>query len=212
MSKDSFFFFSLFFLSLPFLVGQNKLVVNHDNKVEKVFDFLSNRKITIEPFYNISHEKFLELQKDAKKISGTDSSVSLLKNYIALSSFDQEVILFFKRNNIKYYFLSTNVPPPPGDILPATPSFVSQQTYLQPNPGLNIEAVWNLGYTGQNLTIHNIEFGFNKNHEEFNHTNCNIATGMTINSSASTSFTEHGTATMGVLFGHNGTYGISGII
>ena len=34
---------------------------------------------------------------------------------------------------------------------------------------------------------------------------------MTVNSSASTSFTEHGTATMGVLFGQNGIYGVTGI-
>lgn len=128
-----------------------------------------------------------------------------------LSRFDQEVIDFLEIKKIKYYIADTSIVPPPGDILPVTPSYVSQQTYLQSNPGLNVEAVWNLGYSGQNVTIHNVEYGFNKNHEEFNDTNCNIATGMTINSSASTSFTEHGTATMGVLFGHNGSYGITGI-
>ena len=211
MSKKNFFFFSLFFLAIPFLVGQNKLVIKLDSANTKVLNFLSTKRISIEPFYNIAQDKFLQLQKDAIKISGTDSSVKKLMNYMTLSNYDQEVMLFFLKNNIRFHLLNSTIVPPPGDILPQTPSFVSQQSYLQANPGLNVEAVWNLGYSGQNITIHNIEFGFNKNHEEFNDTNCNIATGMTINSSASTSFTEHGTATMGVLFGHNGSYGITGI-
>ena len=71
------------------------------------------------------------------------------------------------------YFSSNKIVPPPGDILPTTPNFIDQQSYLQANPGLNVEAVWNLGFTGQNITIHNIEYGFNKNHEEFNNSNCN---------------------------------------
>lgn len=211
MSKKYFFFFSLFFLAIPFLVGQNRLVINLDKEKTETFNFLTSKGISTKPFYDISQDKFQELQIDAIKISGTDSNVISLKNYLSISSFDQEVIHFLETNKIKYYLANATIVPPPGDILPVTPSFVSQQTYLQPNPGLNVEAVWNLGYSGQNITIHNIEFGFNKNHEEFNDTNCNIATGMTINSSASTSFTEHGTATMGVLFGHNGSYGITGI-
>ena len=211
MSKNYFFFFSFFFLAIPSLVGQNRLVVKLDKEKADTFNFLTSKGITTSPFYNIPQDKFLELQNDAVKISGTDSNVISLKNYLSLSSFDQDVIHFLEVKKIQYYLVNVTIVPPPGDILPVTPSFVSQQTYLQSNPGLNAEAVWNLGYFGQNITIHNVEFGFNKNHEEFNDTNCNIATGMTINSSASTSFTEHGTATMGVLFGHNGSYGITGI-
>ncbi len=212
MSKSIFFFFSLFFLAIPFSVGQNRLVINLDKEKTEIFNFLATKEITTSLFYNIPQDKFLELQNDAIKITGTDSIVTSLKNYLSLSSFDQEVILFLETKKIKYYIDdNTAIVPPPGDILPVTSSFISQQTYLQSNPGLNAEAVWDLGYSGQNITIHNIEYGFNKNHEEFNDTNCNIATGMTINSSVSNSFTEHGTATMGVLFGHNGTYGITGI-
>ena len=211
MGKKYFFFFSLFFLAIPLLVGQNKLVINLDKEKTETYNFFQSKGISTKPFYDISLDKFQELQNDAIKISGTDSNVISLKNYLLISSFDQEVIHFLETNKIKYHLANATVVPPPGDILPVTPSFVSQQTYLQPNPGLNVEAVWNLGFNGQNVRIHNVEYGFNKNHEEFNDTNCNIATGMTINSSASTSFTEHGTATMGVLFGHNGSYGITGI-
>jgi hypothetical protein len=211
MSKKYFIFFSFFFLSIPFSIGQNRIVLSLDKEKKETLNFLVSKGITTIPFYNIPQDKFLELQNDAIKISGTDSNVTVLKNYILLSRFDQEVIDFLEIKKIKYYIADTSIVPPPGDILPVTPSYVSYQTYLQANPGLNVQEVWNLGYSGQNVTIHNVEYGFNKNHEEFNDTNCNIATGMTINSSASTSFTEHGTATMGVLFGHNGSYGITGI-
>lgn len=211
MSKNYFLFFSLFFIAISFSFGQNQLIIKLDKEKTETINFLISKGISTIPFYNIPEDKFLKLQNDAIKISGTDSNVTSLKNYLSLTTFDQEVLNFLETKNIQYYLSDNTIIPPPGDILPVTPSFVSQQTYLQSNPGLNVEAVWNLGYSGQNVTIHNVEYGFNKNHEEFNDTNCNIATGMTINSSASTSFTEHGTATMGVLFGHNGSYGITGI-
>ncbi|MFY7988728.1 MAG: hypothetical protein ACOVNP_07600, partial [Flavobacterium sp.] len=157
MSKKYFFFFSLFFLAIPFLVGQNKLVINLDKEKTETYNFFQSKGISTKPFYDISQDKFQELQNDAIKISGTDSNVISLKNYLSISSFDQEVIHFLETNKIKYYLANATIVPPPGDILPVTPSFVSQQTYLQSNPGLNVQAVWNLGYSGQNITIHNIE-------------------------------------------------------
>lgn len=211
MSKNYFLFFSLFFIAISFSFGQNQLIIKLDKEKTEIINFLISKGISIIPFYNIPQDKFLKLQNDAIKISGTDSNVTSLKNHLALTTFDQEVLNFLETKNIQYYLSDNTIIPPPGDILPVTPSFVSQQTYLQSNPGLNVEAVWNLGYLGQNITIHNIEYGFNKNHEEFNDYNCNIAPGMDVNTSATASYTEHGTATMGVLCGNNGSYGITGI-
>ena len=211
LSKNYFFFFSLFFLAIPFSVGQNRLVINFDKEKTETFNFLTSKGISTVPFYDISQDKFEELQNDAVKICGTDSNIISLKNYFLLSSFDQEVILFLETKKIQYYVIDNSIVPPPGDILPVTPSYLSQQTYLQLNPGLNAQAVWNLGFSGQNVVIHNVEYGFNKNHEEFNDSNCNIAPGMDVNTSATSSYTEHGTATMGVLYGNNGSYGITGI-
>ena len=94
MSKSIFFFFSLFFLAIPFSVGQNILVINLDKEKTEIFNFLATKEITTSLFYNIPQDKFLELQNDAIKITGTDSIVTSLKNYLSLSSFDQEVILF----------------------------------------------------------------------------------------------------------------------
>ena len=201
----------ILFLSIHFANGQNSLVINLESNNHEVFNFINTKGYPIKAFYNISEEKYSTLEKDAIKISGSDLSIQKLKNYFLVSYYNQELLDYLKLKKVTFILTDNRIISPPGDILPATPSFISQQTYLQSNPGLNAEAVWNLGYTGQNITIHNIEFGFNKNHEEFNDTNCNIATGMTVNSSASTSFTEHGTATMGVLFGQNGIYGVTGI-
>lgn len=203
---------TIFFLfSISFLTGQNKLIVCLDIEKNEVVSFIDNNGFLIEPLYKISEENYKFLEQDALRISGTDFSVKKLKNYFIISNFNQFLIDFLSTRKIPFFAYTERIVPPPGDILPITPAYVSQQTYLLSNPGLNVQAVWNLGYSGQNITIHNIEYGFNKNHEEFNETNCHIATGMDVNSSATASYTEHGTATMVVLFGHNGTYGITGI-
>lgn len=204
--------FSIFlFFTIHLVKSQNSLVINLEGEKKEVVDYINAKGFTTKPFYNISEDKFLELERDAIKISGTNSNVKKLKNYFTVSNFNQELLTFLSSRKVPYSFTENRIILPPGDILPVTPSYVSQQTYLQANPGLNVQAVWNLGYSGQNVTIHNIEYGFNKNHEEFNDANCNIAHGMDVNTGASISYTEHGTATMGVLFGNNSSYGITGI-
>lgn len=204
--------FSIFlFFTIHLAKSQNSLVINLEGEKKEVVDYINAKGFTTKPFYDISEDKFLSLERDAIKISGTNSSVKRLKNYFIVSNFNQDLLAFLSSRKVPYSFTENRIIPPPGDILPVTPSYVSQQTYLQANPGLNAEAVWNLGYSGQNVTIHNIEYGFNKNHEEFKDANCNIAPGMDVNTGASISYTEHGTATMGVLFGNNGSYGITGI-
>ncbi|WP_396173241.1 S8 family peptidase [Flavobacterium sp.] len=100
---------------------------------------------------------------------------------------------------------------PPFDIAPVTPNFELFQTYLGANPGVNMTFAWNLNVTGSGIKIRDIEYGFNKNHEELHQINTFLATGMTINSAASVDFTEHGTATFGTVIGHKGLYGISGL-
>lgn len=203
--------FGVIFLFSSSSRSQNNLIINLVEKKKEVVEFMSQKRFANKPLYDISEEKYLALERDAISISGTDKNVKNLKNFIVLTSYDEELLKFLKEKKVVHYFLSNKIVPPPGDILPTTPNFIDQQSYLQANPGLNVEAVWNLGFTGQNITIHNIEYGFNKNHEEFNNSNCNITLGMDVNSSASVSYTEHGTATMGVLFGNNGSYGITGI-
>ena len=208
--KDCFFLI-LFFLMSFITQGQSGLVINLEGKSQEILIYLNQKDFLTRKFYNISEKTYKDLEHDAIKISGSNYNIKRLKDYIYLPFYDSELLEYLKFNNIQFFPFKELIVPPPGDILPATPSYIAQQSYLQPNPGLNVESVWNLGFTGQNVTIHNIEYGFNKNHEEFHAFNCNIAPGMNVNSAATTSFTEHGTATMGVLFGNSGSYGITGI-
>ena len=185
--KDCFFLI-LFFLMSFIIQGQSGLVINLEGKSQEILIYLNQKDFLTRKFYNISEKKYKDLEHDAIKISGSNYNIKRLKDYIYLPFYDSELLEYLKLNNIQFFPFKELIVPPPGDILPATPSYIAQQSYLQPNPGLNVESVWNLGFTGQNVTIHNIEYGFNKNHEEFHAFNCNIAPGMNVNSAATTSF------------------------
>jgi len=100
---------------------------------------------------------------------------------------------------------------PPGDLAPATPNYETNQTYLDANPGVNMRYAWGLGLTGSGIRIRDIEYGFNKNHEELVDRNAFIAPGMTISTGATPSYTEHGTSVFGIMYADKGIYGVSGM-
>lgn len=100
---------------------------------------------------------------------------------------------------------------PPGDIAPATPNYEANQTYLDANPGVNMRYAWGLGLAGGGIRIRDVEYGFNKNHEELVDRNAFIAPGMAISTSATPSYTEHGTSVFGIMYADKGTYGVSGM-
>jgi hypothetical protein len=100
---------------------------------------------------------------------------------------------------------------PPNDIPPTTQSFVVDQEYLEKDPGVNAKYAWSNGADGSNVTVHVVEYGLNIDHEEFVGRNAKIADGMTVSSEATSFITEHGTATAGVVFSHDGGYGTKGI-
>jgi hypothetical protein len=101
---------------------------------------------------------------------------------------------------------------PPFDIEPETPNFENLQSYLGQDPGMNIFEAWDLNITGASIRVRDVEYGFNKNHEELHMANCFIATGMTISPEASSDFTEHGTPVFGIMMADKGDYGVSGIV
>ena len=65
--------------------------------------------------------------------------------------------------------------------------------------------------SGTGIKVRDIEYGCNFNHEELNSVNVSIAPGMTISTSAKSSYTEHGTSVFGVVMADKGTYGVSGL-
>lgn len=108
--------------------------------------------------------------------------------------------------------LPADAVPPPSDIPPTTPSYESAQTYLSANPGVNMQFAWDSGLTGAGIRIRDVEYGFNKNHEEFNdRTGAFLQPGMTIGADVTPAYTEHGTAVFGVVYADKGAYGVSGM-
>jgi len=59
--------------------------------------------------------------------------------------------------------------------------------------------------------VRDVEYGFNSNHEDLHQENAFIAPGMNISSSATPSFTEHGTPVFGIIMAGNDGYGMTGL-
>ncbi len=101
---------------------------------------------------------------------------------------------------------------PPSDIMPATPNLQPYQMYLGANPGVNMQYAWNMGLTGQGIRMRDVEYGFNKNHEEFYmRPGAQLAPGMTVSTNADGDYVEHGTAVVGVLYADPAGYGVTGM-
>lgn len=167
----------------------------------------------------ISDEKINELFEAARHNGQDGASVLKLKNIIRFEIKNPtnerllDLAVQLERLDIVEYCCLMPLQPiaPPGDIAPATPNYETNQTYLDANPGVNMRYAWGLGLTGTGIRIRDVEYGFNKNHEELVDRNTFIAPGMTISSSATPSYTEHGTSVFGIMYADKGAYGISGM-
>jgi hypothetical protein len=166
----------------------------------------------------ISETQLQYLSTQSIKLNGNDDAVKRLRNTFKIESdlsdsdWSKLSEALKKLPEVTFCSLQANTPiPPPSDINPTTPDFTIYQTYLGSNPGVNMTYAWNLGYSGQNIRIRDVEYGFNKNHEEFNDINIQLAPGTTINPGCSSDYTEHGTAANGVLFAQNTGYGVKGL-
>lgn len=165
-----------------------------------------------------SEDKMQQMEKNAMKISGTAASVNKLRNIFTVTitdgSNDNLYSLAAKLealDGVEYCSLMSNEPiKPPLDIAPVTPSFLQLQNYIG-NDGVKMDYAWMFNLTGQGINVRDIEYGFNKNHEELKDVNTAVGPGITISSQASVDFTEHGTAVLGVLFAENGTSGTTGM-
>lgn len=185
---------------------------------------LENYDFDLKYSFVFTEEKLLEMEEQALKISGNSESIRNLRNIFDVVNADltdedlqqlSEDLQYLPK--VKYVELTDAKPvQPPYDISPITPDYVAQQTYVNANPGVNMQYAWDMGLNGQGIRIRNIEYEFNKNHEEF-HVNpkINLADGYTINPTLYTpdysDFLGHGTATFGVVFGDDGGYGVKGM-
>lgn len=231
MKQKLFLVFSLFVTHVLFAQTSGLLYVSFDNSI----DFSNKQKsetdvikkhLQISESYDFelvkaidwNDEKWDYLSLQAIKNVGNDASVQKLKNIFLIKSdlsLEQLKILqseLVTNKEVNYCeLLNTSPVIPPYDIAPATPDFTVNQTYLNPNPGVNMRYAWTNGFNGQSIKVRDVEYGFNKNNEEFNDTNISLEPNVTINPDCTTAYTEHGTATMGVLFAQNGSYGVTGM-
>jgi subtilisin family serine protease len=181
---------------------------------------LSNEfQLNFEKTISFSVEKWNDLEKNAKQYAGNSSSVHQLKNIfrvIVENPSNEKLLLlateFEKLNSVNYASLISLEPiKSPFDIPPTTPDFMVNQTYIGPNPGLNMQYAWDLGLKGGGIRVRDVEYGFNKNHEDLNEVNAFLALGMTVSSDATATYTEHGTAVVGIIIAGDDDYGMTGL-
>lgn len=201
------------------LVFQDDNYVQALSQIDEIKQLIANYNIRFYKGITLSDEKINAFFEAAKHNGYDGKSVLKLKNILRfeIDNPTNERLLMLatqleKLDIVEYCNLMPLRPiAPPGDIAPATPNYEANQTYLDANPGVNMRYAWGLGLTGGGIRIRDVEYGFNKNHEELVDRNAFIAPGMTISTSATPSYTEHGTSVFGIMYADKGTYGISGM-
>lgn len=217
-AKEEFNLYIAFDLSFDFntSASYNEVIISHIPDFEKI---QKGYQLNLSKGISVSDEKLELLSKSAISVSGNDISVRKLNNIFKVDienpTKERLNILAKELKNlqgVEYVSLMSAIPvKPPGDISPTTPDFEPNQTYLDANPGVNMRYAWDLGLNGNGIRIRDVEYGFNINHEELIDRNTFIFPGMTISSSATTAYTEHGTAVIGIMYADKGSYGISGM-
>lgn len=225
MKKLLLFYFILFSFILVAQEKQNNtadffIQINQKSLNKNSFEqIIKNYNATIAQGILLTDEQFENLSQKALLVSGTDQSVQELKNTFKISiplnsennskEFQEKLLSI---SGVKYCEAIKTTPiPPPSDIAPTTPDYFGLQGYIQSNPGVNMQYAWNLGFNGSGISLYDVEYGMNVNHEEFNSVNIAIASGMTVEPSLTQSYTEHGTGVLGIVYADHGTYGVSGM-
>nr|WP_294937061.1 T9SS type A sorting domain-containing protein [uncultured Flavobacterium sp.] len=202
--------------NIVFQDGNYREVLLHNNEIKAL---ITDYGISFQKGIPLSAEKIEELYNAARKNGHDGKSVLKLQNILKLTIPNPTNERLYtlaseleKLNEIEYCSLMTLTPIlPPTDIAPATPDYELNQTYLDANPGVNMRYAWGLGLAGSGIRIRDVEYGFNKNHEELFDRNTAVAAGMTISSSATAAYTEHGTSVFGIMYADKGAYGVSGM-
>lgn len=197
--------------------GKDDVFEYYYSKNQDFRDFVNTHSMQIEVAFQWDEDHFNALRKDALKYSKSDAAVLVLKGlYVVNNEFSNDDLYtlatqFEAFNFIRYAELNSVTPiaPPLIDIPPVTPNFSQQQTYIQSNPGVNMQYAWNQGVIGQGIRVRDVEYGMSLTHEELSHTKFSNAN--PINTSVDPSWVDHGTATAGVIAAHNGNYGITGM-
>jgi len=203
------------------------VAIDRSETIDQLLFELSDAFLQLSNEYNIlfekglsfSDEKIDEMILNAEKIGGNVQAILKLRTIFKVTIPNPTNVRLYDLatqlellDEVEYSSLVSLQPvQPPFDIMPVTTNFETNQSYLGANPGVNMNYAWNLNAIGSGIKVRDVEYGFNKNHEELHQINTFLATGMTVNAGASVDYTEHGTATFGTVFAHRGNYGVSGL-
>lgn len=222
------FFLTLFFVfgfaqnrknqfRLSSLTVEHELFVAFSNSDFDVSNLQSEHGFTLEKWQLIPGSRLDDLARNASDEGQSANALKLLFKVNFENAGNEKLLKLAKSleelSDVRYCVVKSKKPvPPPTDIPPATPNYLGQQTYIQSNPGVNMQFAWDMGLTGTGIKVRDVEYGFNKNHEEFaQNQNVFMQSGAVLNEGVSEAYSEHGTAVIGVISGDSGNYGITGM-
>jgi hypothetical protein len=110
---------------------------------------------------------------------------------------------------VEYTALEHVVPPPPPS---TTPDFSHLQDYRQAVVGgsiigIDIDYAWSIGIKGQGISIADIEWGFNYQHEDLIRDSF-----IELLPTTNHQYDDHGTAVAGVMYAIDNTFGMTGMV
>ncbi|UUV21516.1 S8 family peptidase [Paenimyroides aestuarii] len=179
--------------------------------------FVDAHNLQIKEAFTWNEEHFQSLRESAIKYSKTDEAVLVLKGmYVINNELPNEQLYQLAEQLERFSFVRyaelnalTPIQPPFIDIPPTTPNYFQNQGYIQADPGVNMQYVWNQGITGQGIRVRDVEFGMNVSHEEL--TDPKFSNQPSLSSAGDPSWIDHGTAVAGVVAAHDGAYGVTGM-
>lgn len=103
--------------------------------------------------------------------------------------------------------------PPPGDLDPRTPDLTGRQGYADPDPGIDVLAAWDVGFTGASLAIADCEYGWILDHEDLVDLGVETEPGQDAHPLvAEYGFDQHGTSVLGQTSAPDNGYGVTGLV
>ncbi len=101
--------------------------------------------------------------------------------------------------------------PPPEDYAPMTPDHAALQGYVEPDPGLNYEALWAVGADGSGVRFSDCEYGWEVLHEDLVDRSVIQEPGQTTPPFVyANGWDDHGTAVVGINSAPHNGYGVDG--
>jgi hypothetical protein len=206
------------FYSDDFLNQENALQIAID-KIDGFRQLVTEYSITLEKGITISDNKLDKFASNAAKNNRSSASIYKLKKIYKVQSSNNDNETLYELagklellDEIEYASLVSLTPIlPPWDIPPPTPNFEYLQTYLEPDPGVDMRYAWSLGLIGEGIRVRDVEYGFNKDHEALNERNVSVASGMDISPGVPFDWGEHGTAVFGIVIADDADYGMTGM-